>query len=49
MSEAVRRNSALDVLRGVAVLLVILFHPGNPDLFPEEQVSWFQRATGVTC
>lgn len=38
---------ALDVLRGVAVLLVLAFHAGNPDLFPEETVSWFQRATSV--
>ncbi len=36
------RMFALDVLRGVAVLLVIVFHAGARDLFPEPRTTWMR-------
>jgi peptidoglycan/LPS O-acetylase OafA/YrhL len=47
MSTKPERNLSLDVLRGVAILLVIAFHAGAQDLFPESPPAAFTKVTNV--
>ena len=47
MSAKASRNLSLDVLRGVAILLVVAFHAGAQDLFPESPPAAFTKVTNV--